>query len=64
MWIYLWHIPFVTIVKGVDNAIIRYAIVYLCSLILTYIQEQLVKYIIVRCENRAAKKFMSTVFIG
>lgn len=64
MWIYLWHIPFVAIVKEFDNAIVRYMIVYLSSLICVYIQEQLVEYIIVRCRNRAAKKFMSTVFIG
>lgn len=64
MWIYLWHIPFVIVVYNVDNAIVRYVIVYLCSLVCTYIQEQLVEYIIVRCRNEAIRNFVSTVFVG
>ena len=64
MWIYLWHIPFVTVVKDIDNAIARYLLVYGLALFITYIQTQLVNKITLRIKQENVIRLIKTVFIG
>lgn len=69
MRIYLWHIPFVTTVRDIDNAIVRYLLVvhlyvYSLALLITYIQTQLVNQIILRIKQGNVIRLIKTVFIG
>lgn len=43
IWIYLWHIPFVSVFNAfVSSVIVRYILVYLCSLAVFFVQYSLV----------------------
>ena len=64
MWIYLWHIPFVPVVRDIDNAILRYLLVYGLALFITFIQAQLVNQIALRIKEKNVIRLIKTVFIG
>ena len=64
MWIYLWHIPLVSAVKGIDNAIARYLLVYGLALLITYIQTIFIYQMTNRLKNESVNRFIKTVFVG
>lgn len=64
MWIYLWHIPFVSVVEEIDNVFVRYIIVYGLSIGITAIQRKLVNVISFNIKNERIGKNVSMIFVG
>ena len=64
IWIYLWHIPFIMLLP-LDNFLLRYIVVYSCSLIATFIQVTIVKKIIIpKCKSKKIQDTINSVLTG
>ena len=56
IWIYLWHIPFVTFTTMLNSWALRYFMVYMASITIFYIQYKIVK--------RLNNSFLNRYFVG
>lgn len=64
MWIYLWHIPILSLVSSKFNASIRFAIVYVCAVMLVVLQTSLVKRLGNRIHDERKRKDLLSILIG
>lgn len=64
IWIYLWHIPLVSMVKGIDSAIIRFSVVYILATIIVGCQTWLVEKLLPLVKDTKRQKNLRMIFIG
>lgn len=64
LWIYLWHIPVVSLAEPLSDATMRFAIVYTVAIIVTFIQSNIVKWLCSRMKNECLRRNFMYVFIG
>lgn len=65
LWIYLWHIPFVELVNGRFNSIIRFFFVYFSAILIVIIQDLIVqKFLNSSSLANPTKKDIKLIFIG
>lgn len=64
IWIYLWHIPLVSMVKGMDSAIMRFFVVYILALIIVGCQTGFVEKLLPCVEDIKLQKNLRMIFIG
>lgn len=64
IWIYLWHIPLVSMVKGMDSAIMRFFVVYILALIIVGCQTRFVEKLLPCVEDIKLQKNLRMIFIG
>lgn len=64
LWIYLWHIPVVSLATPLHSATIRFIFVYLIAIIITYVQSCIVKQLCSHMKNDCLRKNIMYVFIG
>jgi len=63
IWTYLWHIPFVQVIEG--PFLLKYVLVYMASVVLTYIQVTLVHHwLMPRIYNVRLSKTVKTLLTG
>ncbi|PPC74854.1 acyltransferase [Pokkaliibacter plantistimulans] len=64
IWIYLWHIPLVMFIS-INGFSIKYVVVYLGALIVTFVQVMCVKLVIVpRCKTQSFKNNICSILTG
>lgn len=64
IWIYLWHIPLVSMMKGIDSAIMRFSVVYMLATIIAGCQTWLVEKLLLLVKDTKRQKDLRMIFIG
>lgn len=63
IWIYLWHIPILELVDDIGLPLFRFILVYILSVLITYLQVWIIKSKLCIKDN-ALKKNIEAIFIG
>lgn len=64
LWIYFWHIPMIRPVLIIHNDFVRFAVVILTAIAITYCQEKIVNKLCYKIKSVTIQKFLRTIFIG
>ena len=64
IWIYLWHIPLLSLVEPIDSALLRFLIVFVLASLVAYIQEVIVLKLTSNMLDSKWKKNLRKVLIG
>ena len=64
IWIYLWHIPLLSLAARLDSAFLRFSVVFVLATLVAYVQAELVLRLTSKLPNSRWKKNLRMVFIG
>lgn len=64
IWIYLWHIPLLSLAARLDSAFLRFSVVFVLATLVAYVQAELVLRLTSKLPNSRWKKNLQMVFIG
>ena len=64
LWIYFWHIPIIRPVMIIQNDFLRFIVVIMIAVIITYYQVKIANKLIRKIESATIQKYLRTIFIG
>ncbi len=64
-WIYLWHVLILSLMHGRANATVRFLVIYVVAIVLSYLQTRLVTFLCGRyVKNPSLRRNLMTILVG